>query len=728
MEFAKLLFRFLYRKKWWIIILPILSTILAIELTKDMPKVYSSNTVIYTGVVSGYNLETSLASRVDISQSNNQIENFINIIYSYATLKNVSLKLFAQHMMYGNPTLDNEYIMASHFRPIWEHTPEDIRKLIDPSSEENTIKNLFAADKAEYNNFTYGLFMWNYQYYGKENLEKIQVSRINNSDMIEIKYKSDDPNVVYHTLLLLNEEFLKQYSIIRDNEVNMAIEYFESEIIRIGETLRIAENEQKEYSIKKKIANYEEQTKQIATIESNYKMKLQETKLSYNSSKAVMDEMEGKFGQNFNAIKNNSDFANKLKKVSTLSNELAISTIFNTSNRENDMSSKSDDTKSSSTAILQQELINSENQLVGYIDNYYKYMGSGEVLISQDIATEWLKAVISFEKAKKDLVVLNDIGSEINKLYIDYSPIGVQLKQQERLIGLLENEYKSALDNLNQAKLRKNNNQMSAANLKVITPPQLPLDNESSKRLYYIAGAGFGVLFFIIGLLILIEIVGTNLNDTSRVERLTKLKVIAATPKKYNYILGKYYDAHFKAATQHLSNTILSKVRYKEMNIINFISISPNSGKSDIINNLASHWDSIGRRNRIVNWKEAITKNDREIMYPLNYSDILSLGSEKIILIEHRDISSEIIQKDLLQNAIMNIIVIDSRSSWKDTDKSNLNTLKEQLGDNHYTLFVCMSNATKLTVEEFTDQLPPYNFLSNFSHTIYNMGRTTKRK
>lgn len=728
MEFAKQIYRFLYRKKWWLLLLPIFAIMFATSLTKDMPKVYSSNTVIYTGVVSGYNLETSLASRIDISQSNSQMENFINIIYSYTTLKNVSMKLFAQHIMYGDTINDNQYISANHFQPIWSNTPAHIRSLVDKSSEEITLSNLLEHDKSEYDNFLYGLFMWNYRYYGKENLEKIQVSRISNSDMIEIKYKCDDPNVVYHTLLLLNEEFLTQYQLIRDNEVNRAIEYFEGELDRVGQLLKIAENEQKEYSINKRIANYEEQTKQIAFIESSYKIKLQETQLAYNAAKVIRDEMEKKFGNTFDEIKNNTLFADKLKKVSSLSNELAISSIFDT-NPSNFSSEDNTQTLSSpSTYAIQRELNSTEDELVSYIDDYYKYMGSGEVLISQDIALEWLKALIAYETAKEDLKVLKNIKEEIDQMFVDFSPIGVKLKQQERLINFLESEYSSAQDNLNQARLRKSNNLMSAASLKVITPPQLPLDAESSKRMYYIFGAGVGVFFFVLSILLIIELFGTTLKDSSRTERLTKIKVIAALPKQYHHLYAKYQNVFFQKAIRHLSNIILGKLRHSEINIINIISISPGVGKTKIISELSSYWNSIGRRHRIVNWKDALERNDREIMYPINYNDILALDNEKTILIEHRNLSTEIIQKDILQKALMNIIIVDGSSSWTDTDMTYLTNLKEQVGNYNNTLFACISNADKYAVEEFTGQLPPYNIFSNLSYSIYNLGKTPKSR
>lgn len=724
MDVATRIFRFIYKWKWWLIIFPIIALVASFYLTKDLKRVYTSNTVIYTGVISGYNLESSLSSRIDIAQSNNQMENFLNIIHSYTTLQNVSLKLYAQHMMYGDTLQDTKYIWASHFAPVYRHAPPAIKALIDKSSYDKTLQNLIDAEKSEYSNYIYGLFMWDYSYYGKKTLEGIKVNRVRTSDMIEISYTNDDPNVVYNTLLLLNEEFLLQYSTIRDEETNKAIDYFQGELARIDTLIKVAEEDQKKFSISKKIINYDEQTKQMAFVQSNFEIRIQEAKLTLNSSQKVIDDLEKKFGKSFETIKNNDEFINRLNAVSNLSNQMALTTIFQGSS----ITDSSKNAQTASYLALKRDLNKTESELYQHVDDYSKYTASGEVLISKDIALAWLQAVVENEKAKEELEVLKSIEDDINAKYIELSPIGIYLNQQERLMSFLEKEYISALDNLNQAKLRKKNTQMSAANLKVMTPPQLPLNAEPTKRKYYVAGAGIGTFVLILGILLLMEIIGRTLKDKDRTERFTSGKVIAALPGNNSIKYRKYYNEYVEIAVRNLSNNILNKIRYKEKNIVNLISFSPYMGKTQIVNSLANHWNTIGRKYRIVNWEEALNKNDREIMYPINYNDLLSIGTDKIILIEHRDIGHEIIQKEILQNAIINILVLDSRTSWKDTDAIYYHNLIEQLGPYSQTLFICLTEASKLVVEEFTGQLPPYNFFTNLSHDIYNFGNTSNRR
>ena len=100
-------------------ILPLFTTLLAIYSTRNIPKTYEVNTTIYTGIASGFTIESGIeGARVDWSSVKNGIDNLISIIMSKSTLRNVSLRLYAQHMIYGDSLKDNNYITAENFRSI----------------------------------------------------------------------------------------------------------------------------------------------------------------------------------------------------------------------------------------------------------------------------------------------------------------------------------------------------------------------------------------------------------------------------------------------------------------------------------------------------------------------------------------------------------------------------------------------------------------------------------
>ena len=50
MDIINQIFRFLWRIKYWLIIIPIIVTIIVIYLTRDIERTYTVSTTIYTGI------------------------------------------------------------------------------------------------------------------------------------------------------------------------------------------------------------------------------------------------------------------------------------------------------------------------------------------------------------------------------------------------------------------------------------------------------------------------------------------------------------------------------------------------------------------------------------------------------------------------------------------------------------------------------------------------------
>ena len=276
--------RFLYRIKWWLILCPLLVALLVYLKMGTKPRNYKSTTTIYTGIVSGYDITTTEGSRQDWNVINNAMDNLINIILSQSTLKNVSLRLYAQGLTHLDPDNDNQYLSARTSRYLLSKTPPDVMELVDHTSEKNTYENLRKYEEIDHNNHVYGMFHWSPPYYSYQALSQIKVKRLANSDMLEISYENDDPYIVYNTLIILNDEFVKQYRDLRFGETNNVIAYFESELERVGNNLRNLEDSLRDYNVQHRVINYDEQTKHSAALSRDYELRSEEILLNFESA------------------------------------------------------------------------------------------------------------------------------------------------------------------------------------------------------------------------------------------------------------------------------------------------------------------------------------------------------------------------------------------------------------------------------------------------------------
>lgn len=141
-------------------------------------------------------------------------------------------------------------------------------------------------------NYLYGVFYYNLPYYSYNDLRAIRVARKGASDLIEISYTASDPGIAYNTIDILTKEFVNEYSAIRYGETDKVIEYFKSELQRIGKELRLKEDSLTQYNVEKRVINYYDETKEIAAINKEFELREQNVLIAYNSAKAMLNELE----------------------------------------------------------------------------------------------------------------------------------------------------------------------------------------------------------------------------------------------------------------------------------------------------------------------------------------------------------------------------------------------------------------------------------------------------
>ena len=91
MDFIISTIRTLFRHLWIILVGTVLFTLFVIYYTRHMAGGYEVKATLYTGVASGYNLESD--KRTDWAMVQNSMDNLISIMQAESTLKRVSLRL-----------------------------------------------------------------------------------------------------------------------------------------------------------------------------------------------------------------------------------------------------------------------------------------------------------------------------------------------------------------------------------------------------------------------------------------------------------------------------------------------------------------------------------------------------------------------------------------------------------------------------------------------------------
>ena len=717
MDLFRYIVRFLFKIRWYLIILPLIALMVAWFSTRHMERVYDTNTTIYTGMITAYNIEGGTGTAGGQSQTN--MANLMLLITTDATIHEVSLRLFARCMMYGNPNKDNNYISAEHFRQLSSSVPAEVKALINHNSENATYANLKAYEKPSADNYIFGLTNY-HPWFGINSItSRLKVIQLNKSDIIDIGYSSNDAGIAYNTLDILNDVFARQYALLRYGETNNVIKFFEREVARLYRILTNAEDDLIRYNVEKRIINYGEQTKQLTALDAAQKTSDNTLLIDKTTTRALMDYLERQLGDRAKIIKANKDFTNQVTDISRIQSRISNLRLMSSEGGGSGVESQLELAKAE--RMLQDATANVKS-LVKDIEAGTYSTDNG--VKASDMIDKWLEQVLLLEKTKAHESAQDIMRQKLDKEILYYAPIGATMARKDRHISVIEGNYLEMLKALNAARLRQKNLQMTTATLRVLNPPMFPMNAQPTNRMMVLLGA-FMVAFMLTAMyFFIIELLDRTLRDRMRSERITKIPVMGCFPKESTLRYRRFNKTIADMALRNLSKTLLPHFKEGQQNVLNLLSTDAANGKSYIAQELENYWVSIGLQVRRLTYDEDFLSEDSRFILAKDIKDICpDILPNEIAIIEYPNLDDNSISPALLNMGTINLLVTRANRTWKDVDQKALKELNERL-ENKNTLFMYLTECQRYAVEEFVGQLPPYTKFNNFVYRISQMGLT----
>ena len=717
MDLFRYIVRFLYKIRWYLIILPLIALVVAWFSTRNMERVYDTNTTIYTGMITAYNIEGGTGAAGGNSKA--QMTNLMLLITTDVTIHEVSLRLFARCMMYGNPNKDNNYISAEHYRQLSNSVPAEVKALINHNSENATYANLKAYEKPSADNYLFGLTNY-HPWFGINNITaKLKVLQLNGSDIIDIGYSSNDAGIAYNTLDILNEVFARQYAQLRYGETNNVIKFFEREVARLYRILTNAEDDLIRYNVEKRIINYGEQTKMIAGLDANQKTSDNNLLIDKTTTRALMDYLERQLGDRAKIIKANKEFTDQVTDISRIQSRISNLRLMNSEGGGTGVESQLELAKAER---MLQDATNNVRSLVKDIEAGTYSTETG--VKANEMISKWLDQVLLLEKTKAHESAQDIMREKLDKEILYYAPIGATVARKDRHISFIEGNYMEMLKALNAARLRQKNLQMTTATLRVLNPPMFPMNAQPTNRMLILLGA-FLLTFLLTAMyFFIIELLDRTLRDRMRSERITKVPVMGCFPKESTLRYRRFNKTIADMALRNLSKTLLPHFKEGQQNVLNLLSTDAANGKSYIAQELENYWISIGLQVRRLTYDEDFLAEDSRFIMAKDIKDICpDILPNEIAIIEYPNLDDNSIPSGLLNMGTINLMVTRANRTWKDVDQKALKELQSQLKDKD-TLFMYLTECQRYAVEEFVGQLPPYTKFNNFVYRISQMGLT----
>lgn len=492
-----------------LVAVPLIMGAVVFLLTRNEPKTYASHTIVYTGIASGYNIESGMGNRSDYHAVNNAFDNLINIITMRETLEEVALRLLAGqilgHLSYPDAAVAEQ---LAHLRSL---LPQ--RDLSADSLAFDVTVSLLRSEAENPTSSVHEILFKGLSPFSVETIRRnLKVKRIGSSDLIELRYSVDDPTVCVETLSHLLFVFIGKYTLLKEGEASDVISYFERQVTDANRRLQAAVEKRRAFGVQNRVINYYEQTKAIAGQKESIDETLQRERTRLAASQAALQEVERKLGFSRALMQQNEALSEKRKRLAQLSAEAIL---------------READGRSASGLRLSIDSLKSAIQQgvsAVYAANYSK-----EGLTKDQLLNQWLSHVVVVAETEASVDMLEQRYAAYQKQYDVFAPLGSMLETLDRQVDIAENEYLEHLHSLNLARMRQQNIQLSSK-LDIIDPPFFPLKPQASKRLQLVAVAFMAGLVLCIGGLIAREYLDQTIRTPERGETLTGLPLAAAYP------------------------------------------------------------------------------------------------------------------------------------------------------------------------------------------------------
>ncbi|MEM8600536.1 MAG: hypothetical protein AAGF99_11495 [Bacteroidota bacterium] len=492
------------RQRWpWLLLGPVVAAALVLFATRNALDTYASESVLYTGLVSGYTIESSANDRVDYLTVANAFDNLVNLVKARTTVEEAALRLLARQLV----------TEPERLRVFDSERAPHILHLIDGSRSEARVLERLRAAKHRPESEVYALLFTGSTPFAVDEIQKkLAVSRVGASDLIKMRYTSIDPQLCQWTLEVLLEVVTARHQSMKTRETGNVVAFFEREVDRAEDELADRVEALRAFGVDNRVINYNEQTKAIAGQKEAIAAELQQERQRQAAAEAVVQELEARMVQQ-QALAVQSDTMLALRdQLTEATTAVALAEAGGTPRPD-----------------LRRRADSLETELTRQAGALYDLSNSREGLNRENVADTWLQKLLDATDARVQVVLLEQRLQEYGRYYDEFSPLGATLTTLEREVSTAEQTYLELLNSLNMARMREQNIQM-ASRLDVVDAPFFPEEPEGSNRLILAVGAMVGCFGLLATLFVLIELFHPTIRSVERARAITKLEVATAYP------------------------------------------------------------------------------------------------------------------------------------------------------------------------------------------------------
>ncbi len=465
MELAKFI-KLLLKRKWMLLGVPLLVTILTYFLVRNLPDTYPSHTRMATGLVD-QSQQIVVTDVFQESKVNLDFNNLLEMIRLKIVYDQVSFRLMLHDLIDSVPFRQPSKLLN-------EMVPEARRNAIKVIKEHYAMRTPLSTYNDDENGMIKLIASMGYDYATLD--KKVKSYRPNNSDFIDIYYESENPNLSAFVVNVVTQEFISNYTDSRKNNQLKSVNFLDTIMRQKEAEMNRLKSLLKAYKIQNRVLNLNEQARSLYGQLADFETREQVAEKDVISYAGALQAINDKFNPSERKYLESAMVQINLQISATKQYIMNMSDDYVKSNYDEKIKFKLDSARKVVSVQIQQSTDK-------YITNP---LAAKESLVAQKIKLE-----LDYDIARFSLTTLKEELNRLNKKFDTLVPHEAVIQNYEGAIEVASKEYLDAQSQYNKSSMESSLS-VSLRQIEIGIPG---VANPSKKLiLVVIAGMATGVL------------------------------------------------------------------------------------------------------------------------------------------------------------------------------------------------------------------------------------------
>ncbi|MCC3155130.1 hypothetical protein Q3A66_18930 [Hymenobacter sp. BT770] len=683
------------RRHWLLLLLVPVTTAGSIYFfSRFQDRKYKSDTVIYTGIASGYKIEGgNNDAGGNWNATSTAFDNLLTLVNSRDTRQEVSLRLLAWRLMQDpmrltRPAQGVSNVTAAFLEELLGGPTAETDKLLPPRVRSrltgNTLAETMARLRAAYQegprNPVNKLVNSKAPLYSETALEGITASRVKDSDLVQVEYTTTDPVVCQKTLEILTQVFIRKHKELFTGQNETVIGYFDQAAQKAYQRLQAAEQRLLEFHQKHNLVDYDKQILASTDEKQLSADKYNQLEMQYAGAFSQLKSVETTLSKRGVSSLKSQEIIRLRNQLSGLSSQIA----------ELELVGSTVPGAPARLASLKQQAEQLTNKIGDAVNSEYASSHSVQGVNVKDLLGDYTKNALLVEDLKSQLNLMRQQKQTVAGQYNALVPLGAEIRKIRREVEVAEKEYLSQMEGLKQSKLSQQNG-LLASQLRVVDPPYLPTRSTGSKLLLLLIGGVVGSFLLTGAGLVTAAMLDTSLQNPAHAAAVTTFPVAGIIPKPTRPSAGP--PPYAKRAEDHLARHLLLKFQHKASTdkpyVIGVLSSQSAEGKTEVCSSLAASLSEMGINTLSLFPSDHVLQimphDGIQFYSPLQgltqgvrVEDIATkyVPGEAVIIVEFPALLESTYPASLLQDLDLILVAVRAERSWLPADRQIFQSIR----------------------------------------------------